>query len=223
MKFFVLALLGFMFWANNVFAQTFQPLPGPVLEQEVAFQQANECYIFFDNLLGDTLQLRWRSFSVSKPEDWVIDLCDYGLCYTGIPPNGTMNAVYDTIQPYLKLIVQPGTTPGSAWLWFRVFEKDNESNALDVYFSLYTPGTTSANEPEALDIEVFPNPAFDILFVENKGLQSEWLEILSPTGRKIWRRPVSPGEQKMIEVNTWPAGLYYLARGSHFQKILIQK
>ncbi len=150
-----------LLWANTIFAQSFQPLPAPLLEKEVAFEQANECYIFFDNPSGDTLQLRWRRFDVSAPEDWVIDLCDYGLCYAGIPANGTMNPVYDTIQPYLKLIVQPGTTAGAAWLHFRVFEKDHESNYVDVFFSLHTPGTTSANEPEKLNFSVFPNPASD--------------------------------------------------------------
>ncbi|MBV6440238.1 MAG: hypothetical protein EPGJADBJ_01902 [Saprospiraceae bacterium] len=220
---FISVLLLLLFWADSAIAQTFFPLPGPVLEKEVAFGQANECYIFFDNPSGDTLQLRWRSFSVSKPEDWIVDLCDYGLCYAGIPPNGTMNPVYDTIQPYLKLIVQPGTSPGSAWLWFRVFEKDHEENAVDVYFSLYTPGTTGVAEPPVSKIDIFPNPAFDVLFLENNGTKHGWPTLMNAAGQQLYKLAIPAGEQAMVDVSAWPGGIYYVMDGRRVQQILIQR
>ena len=222
MKFFALAF-ALLCWGNTLSGQTFFPVPGPVLEKELAYGQANECYIFFDNPSGDTLQLRWRIFSESKPAEWTIDLCDYGLCYTGIPPNGTMNPVYDTIQPYLKLIVQPDSTPGSAWLWFRVFEKDNPDNFMEVYFSLFTPGTTATREPEKLNFDVFPNPASDLLVVENKSSQTEWATLMNTTGIKIWERPVAPGEQNTIDVRPHPGGTYFLINARQIQQILIQR
>lgn len=206
-------------------AQSFMPVHSPVLEQEVAFEMANECYIFFDNFSGDTLQLRWRSLSVNAPEDWVIDLCDYGLCYAGIPANGTMNPVYDTIQPYLKLVVQPGTSPGSAWIWFRVFEKDNEDNYVDVFFSLFSPGTTGSAEPDAATFEVYPNPASDLLFLENKNDRPRWARLLDAAGRTVWGQSIGAGGQATIEVSAFSEGWYFLrTAGSHqTQKILIQR
>lgn len=212
-----------LFWVNTVFGQTFFPVPDPVLEKEVAFEQANECYIFFDNPSGDTLQLRWRIFSESVPSEWTIDLCDYGLCYVGIPPNGTMSPVFDTIQPYLKLIVQPGTTPGSAWLWFRVFEKDNEDNFSDVYFSLFTPGVIGVEEPAVSKLEVFPNPAFDVLFIENNGTKHGWPTLINAAGQQLYKLAIPAGEQAMIDVSTWPDGVYYMMTGRQTQQILIQK
>lgn len=216
-------ILTLFLWGNTAFAQTFFPSPGPVLEKEVAFGQANECYIFFDNPSGDTLQLRWRIFTESVPPEWTVDLCDYGLCYAGIPPNGTMNPVYDTTQPYLKLIVQPGSTPGSAWLWFRVFEKDNENNYADVYFSLFTPGTTGVGEPAFSKIEVFPNPAFDVLFLENKGPKHGWPTLLNAAGQQLYKLAIPAGEQTMVDVSAWPGGVYYLMNGRQVQQIMIQK
>jgi hypothetical protein len=221
MKFPAIALL--FFWANVSFAQTFQPLPAPLLEKELEFEQANECYIFFDNPSGDTLQLRWRRFEVSAPEDWVIDLCDYGLCYAGIPANGTMNPVYDTIQPYLKLIVQPGTTAGTAWLWFRVFEKDNETNYVDVYFSLYTPGLTSASEPSKASLLIYPNPASDFLFIENEGDKTYLARLLNASGRLVWGQNIQPKGHVLVDVQMYLDGLYFLQFDQQVQKILIQK
>ena len=210
--------------AKTGFTQSFFPVPGPVLEKEVAFNQANECYIFFDNPSGDSLQLRWRSLSADMPDGWAADLCDYGLCYVGIPPNGTMNPVFDTVQPYLKLIVQPGAAPGSAWFWFRVFEKDNEGNYADVYFSLFTPGTTSIYGPEQVSLEVFPNPVSDLLFVENKGTREKRARLLDMTGRPVWEQSVAPGSRNAIETAMLPEGAYFLqAHLEKIRKILVQK
>lgn len=212
-----------LLWASTALPQTFQPVPVPFLEQEVAFEQANECYIHFDNPSGDTLQLRWRGLEVSLPQDWVVDVCDYGLCYVGIPPNGTMNPVYDSIQPYLKLIVQPGATPGDAWLWFRVFEKDHETNYVDVYFSLFTPGTTSASEPENAGLLVFPNPTSDYLFIDNEGDEPQLARLLNSNGRLVWFQKIQPGGHAVIDAQTYPAGLYFLQNDQQVQKVLIQK
>lgn len=203
--------------------QTFSPLPGPLLEKEVAFGQANECYIFFDNPSGDSLQLRWRLISESKPSAWIIDLCDYGLCYTGIPPSGTMNPVFDSIQPYLKLIVQPGDTPGAAWLWFNVFEKGNPDNALDVYFSLHTPGTSATASPQTESFKVYPNPASEVLFVENNTERAEKMVIVNAFGRKIWEQTTAAGEQKLINLHSFPEGLCFLVHSGKSHPVLIQR
>lgn len=207
--------------AKTGFTQPFFPVPGPVLEKEVAFNQANECYIFFNNPSGDSLQLRWRSLSADMPQGWAADLCDYGLCYVGIPPNGTMNPVFDTVQPYLKLIVQPGNAPGSAWFWFRVFEKDNEDNYADVYFSLFTPGTTAVYAPGPVSLAAFPNPVRDLLFIENKETKGRQARLLDMAGRPVRELYVPPGDRSTVEVGTLPGGAYFLhVAGEKVQKII---
>lgn len=212
-----------LFSANATWGQTFFPFPDPVSAQELAFEQANECYIYFDNPSGDTLQLRWRSLEISMPEDWIADLCDYGLCYVGIPPNGTMNPVYDSIQPYLKLIVQPGTTPGSAWMWFRVFEKNNESNSVDVFFSLFTTGTTGTGEPVEASLVVFPNPASDFLIIENKGITENTARLFNAAGSVVWKKNLLPSDRTRADLSACPAGMYFLHHAGATHKILIQK
>ncbi len=202
--------------------QSFQALP-TVLSQEVELNQANECYIHFDNPSGDTLWLKWRQLEISMPTDWNIDLCDYGTCYIGIPPNGNMNAVFDTIQPYLKLIVQPGTTPGTAWCWFRVQEAGNAANFSDVYFSLYTPGITATQNVEAASVRVFPNPAREIIVIENPDAQTVPARIFNGTGHLVWQENLAPGNQTRIALADWPSGLYFLQAGKKTQRLVIEQ
>ena len=208
----------FLFGANLAIGQTFYPVPAPLLEKTVAPEQATECYIFFENPSGDTLRLRWKRVEASFPPAWTIDLCDYGSCYVGIPASGLMNPVRDTIRPYLKLIVQPGTTPGAGWLWFRVWEDGHPDNKTDVYFSLHTPGVTAASDAETPDVKAYPNPFADQLILENPTQQGVPAQIYRSDGVLIWQEALLPNNSSTISTTTWPRGLYALqiAGKTHF-------
>jgi Secretion system C-terminal sorting domain len=203
-------------------AQTFFPLPGALQSSQVAFEQANECYIHFKNPSGDTLQLRWRLLERSLPDGWDVDLCDYGLCYEGIPPNGTMNPVYDTIRPYLKLIVQPGSSGGAGWVWFRAYELGNNSNFQDVYFSLHTPGTLSLPSLDKRErFSVFPNPAQDHIFLSNPTSNPLHLTIFSLQGIEVAQLEIAPLGQSSLTVSHWAKGIYWV-KSEHATQLLIK-
>ena len=205
------------------FGQTFQPFPAPLLVSEVAFEQATECTIFFDNPSGTPLQLRWRSGEVSMPDGWDIDLCDYGLCYVGIPAGGTMNPISGSTQAYLKLIVQPDTIAGAGWLWFQVYELGNDSNFVDVYFSLLTPGTSGTALPDQpAGLRIFPNPASDVLFLENIfDTENATARILSITGQVMWEGETPAEQTTQISTSNWPRGVYFVQAGGETKKVVL--
>ncbi len=205
------------------FGQTFQPSPAPLLVSEVAFEQATECTIFFDNPSGAPLQLRWRSGEVSMPDGWDIDLCDYGLCYVGIPAGGTMNPVSGSTQAYLKLIVQPDTIAGAGWLWFQVYEVGNNSNFVDVYFSLHTPGTSGTASPgQSAGLRIFPNPASDVLFLENSlDTKNTTARMLSVTGAVMWAGEIPAEQTTQISTSDWPRGVYFVQAGGETKRVML--
>jgi len=205
---------------NNLLAQTFHAVPGPLLQKEIQFNQANECYIYFDNPSGDSLQLHWRLIESNLPEDWDADLCDYGLCYIGIPSNGLMSTVYDTIQPYLKLIVQPENAPGATWIWFRVYEEGNEDNFVDVFFSLHTPGTLSTYTQDKTMLRVYPNPASNFIFLENNQSTISLSGVFNTNGQWMWQGAIPAFGRERMEVGEWPDGVYFLQSGGRIEKIV---
>lgn len=208
MRFLGLFIFGVCF-AYSAFSQTFFPDPANLLSAEVTPGQANEVYIHFNNPSGDTLWLKWRRLEMNMPEGWNIDLCDYGHCYGGVPSSSTMNFIHGNIQAYLKLIVQPDTVAGSAWLWFKVFELNNESNFQDVYFSLYTPGYTRTNEPAAPALRLYPNPVRDILFLENTQPAERSLRLFNAQGKLVLEQTLPPLGRVEWPVQDLPSGLYY--------------
>ncbi|HOY05563.1 MAG TPA: T9SS type A sorting domain-containing protein [Saprospiraceae bacterium] len=219
----ITAFIAFLLAGQALFAQTFSAWPSTVLNQELAFNEANECYIYFDHPAVDTLHLKWRQLVVMLPEGWTADLCDYGLCYTGIPVNGVMNPAYDTIRPYLKLIVQPNTTAGSAWLWFRAIEIGHDANFLDVYFNLYTPGTVGVKDADKGIVRVFPNPASNTLFLENTATVELPCMLSDMSGKPIWQGALASKATQTIDLTPYSAGLYFLRSAGKTEKIFIQK
>ncbi|MBL7803480.1 MAG: T9SS type A sorting domain-containing protein [Saprospiraceae bacterium] len=201
--------------------QSFEPTNGPLLQQEVAFEQANECYIIFNNLSGDSLTLRWRLLEVSMPDGWDADLCDYGLCYSGIPGNGIMNPVVGPTQPYLKLIVLPDVVPGAAWLWFRAWEDGNEDNFVDVYFSLHTPGTSAAGTAGEAAPRFYPNPATDLLTLENPAATAAFFQLIAPSGQLVLQQQVLPNSAEQVSLRHLRAGTYFLKTGQKTTPLLI--
>lgn len=221
MRYFLYILLFLL--SRTGISQSFSAWPAQVLDQELAWNEANECFIYFDHPADDTLHLKWRQVEMSLPAGWTADLCDYGLCYTGIPANGTMNPAYDTVRPYLKLIVQPGTLAGSGWLWFRAIDVQQTSNFLDIYFNLHTPGTVGTNTPESSSFQVFPNPATDALFVKNESAASAFTQILDVSGTVKWQGLLAAQTTLSLDITPFPAGVYFLKTGKITERFFVWK
>lgn len=201
-------------------AQTFFAVPAPLLAQEVAPEQATECFIYFANPSGNTLRLRWKTVDTSSPAAWDIDLCDFGACYTGIPGGGLMNTVSGATQPYLKLIAQPGAVTGNGWLWFRVYADGHPENFQDVFFSLYSPGVTAIQEIPAAAVRVFPNPSSAQFFLENNTEQSVDARIYNTFQEEKWMGVLPANSRVSIDAAPWPAGIYWLQTPERAQLIL---
>jgi hypothetical protein len=219
-KFYLLIIV--VFWVELGYGQTFHAIPEPVLTQELEFNQANECYIYFSNPSGDSLQLRWRLVESNLPENWDADLCDYGTCYSGIPGNGLMNVVYDTIQPYLKLIVLPGENSGACWIWFRAYEEGNQGNYVDVFFNLHTPGTLSTVAPELPSLSIYPNPASEVIMLENTNNRNMNAQIIHISGIPYWQGDIPEKTTQHIPIHHWPRGSYLLKTPQQTKQFHIQ-
>ena len=208
--------------SGQIHAQTpFFPDPSPLKSAEVRANLANEVYLYFSNPGGDSLRLRWRLGEASLPQGWAAGLCDYGYCYFGVPNSGTMSWVYDTIQPYLKLVVIPNIVPGSAWYWFRVFEVGQDENYQDVYFSLYTEGTSGTGDPEDPGFEVFPNPASEYLNIRSTDNSPLPARIFNTQGVLMQEMTLQPLAQHIVFCQNWPIGVYYLQTATFTHKIII--
>ena len=61
---------------------------------------------------------------------------------------------------------------------------------------------------EALPLEIFPNPASNIINVTTAGNSNGVLRVFDATGRLMHRRGNLTGEQLAIDVADWSTGMY---------------
>jgi hypothetical protein len=219
----IACLLAYLCAGLTAFSQSFQPSPDPLLTQQIALEQANECLLYFDYPTDDTLRLQWRKIETNVPDGWDIDLCDYGACYIGIPANGLMSAAFGGDRPYLKLIVQPEAVEGAAWLWFRVNELGSPTPFVDVFFNLHTAGVSSVTAPPVRDLRVSPNPARDFLSIENQLFETISARLSNALGHLFWAGELPPSSVFSVNVQDFPAGMYFLQIPDKTHKVLIQK
>jgi hypothetical protein len=216
-------LLLLLCFANLLPGQTFFPNPAALKTQEIQPGLANEVFLYFSNPSGDSLRLRWRALEINMPGEWDADLCDFGHCYTGIPANALMNWASGADVPYLKLILQPGATPGVAWMWFRVEQQNNPANFQDVFFSLYTPGLTSGTEAAAAaDLLVYPNPAQQQFTLHNRYHAAQQVRVYNSSGQLFHQINIAPDARAHIGAGDWPAGPYFIQYQQHIQTLILR-
>jgi hypothetical protein len=209
-------------------AQHFSFQPDRLHEATASAIEYSNHIIFIENLTGGELILGWEKISVDFPGAWDADLCDYVGCYLGIPDNGTMSPIYDTIQGFLKLTINPNNTPGTGIAVFRVFDNKHPEVTDTCTFIIHATELTSMAERDSKDIlRVYPIPADDYLFAGHSLNKSVTLTIYDAQGR-TWHKDPSVGQRdSKINLRNYPAGLYLVVLSSNEEiierkKILIQ-
>ena len=70
-------------------------------------------------------------------------------------------------------------------------------------------GLANQTKEEAPSLRIYPNPARDILYIQNPGLPLEQIEIFNMKGQLV-HRLTRPDAQTGLPVSDWPAGLYLI-------------
>lgn len=207
----LLRLLLFLLLSRGVGAQTLLPLPSDSMFAVVSLGQANEVLIEFANPGPDSLHLRWKLLEADLPAGWDVDLCDHGGCYTGIPSTGVMVPAPQGVNPYLKLIVQPGSMQGEAMISFRVYLAHDLNQAVTVHFLLATSATTGFPTQDTTRLRAYPNPVRDLLFLEYIGTKpmSAW-RVFGPDGKQVAIGPPLTHGLHHLDVTSWPLGINYI-------------
>lgn len=162
--------------------------------------------VYITNELTDSLYLGWKMVENTCPEEWTYVLCDYGFCYDGLPPSGTMQPVPEGENAFLKLSVFANGVEGSGYIRFWVYESDNQADYQVITFWLNMPVGLDDIEQQA--IQIWPNPASET--VQCTLLEESNLSIRSMNGQLVKSLGHAfPGTQT-IDIADLPEGMYLL-------------
>jgi hypothetical protein len=135
---FSIVIIIFCVALGNSFAQNYTFSPGSEYFGTLEMEMYTEHYMYIGHDLQDSAYITWRLIENTCPEEWDIQACDYQHCYTGLPNYGDMNAVPIGGQGYLRMIVNPFTTPGMGMLHFLIYPTGEPLNYTDAYYYFQT-------------------------------------------------------------------------------------
>ncbi len=177
--------------------------------------------VFIDNLVtGGDLDLEWTLSDITLNQDWIYQMCDHEQCIplvsftTGQPNYATHDptSLKNGDDSYFKIILESGSSPASAIVEVKVWEKGNrelteETLIYDVNNALsITPAAFAAN------VLVFPTQVDNTLYVatEEGRLDRGTLSVLDLNGRVLMRKTVTPVEMTEMDVTRLTPGMYLL-------------
>ena len=167
--------------------------------------------------------------------------CDSGYCYNGILPN-VMPYMYGSCSMAGRLDeigitdyeFYPFEGEGHAFYFVPVLYTLIEEK-FDVCFSLtrdflyqHLKFPTSVPETEEPEIQVYPNPATDLLTVcIGEAMQCKPLNvnIVDVMGRVVFSETISASEFR-LDVSRWPSGVYFMQveqDGQHFGRKILKR
>jgi len=199
--------------AVSVMAQTYTFDPGSDYYGTLEMDMYTEHYMYIGHDLQDSAFITWRLVENTCPEEWDIQACDYQHCYTGLPNDGDMNGVAAGAQGYLRMIVNPFTTPGVGMLHFLIYPTGEPLNYTDAYFHFST--TVLSAESDQILSESTIVRSNEIVY---SGPASGQLFLYDMTG-KCLSVSSKNASTHAISIESFPAGVYVLKAptGNTFQ------
>jgi hypothetical protein len=155
-----------------VVAQNYTFEPSSEVYGTLEMDMYTEHYMYIGHDLQDSAYITWRLVENTCPEEWDIQACDYQHCYTGLPNYGDMNGVAAGGQGYLRMIVNPFSTPGLGMLHFLIYPTGEPLNYTDAYYYFQTTVLNTGNTPDLFESVVvrtneisYTGPIFGQLFL----------------------------------------------------------
>lgn len=165
--------------------------------------------VFMENLTGGELILGWERLDYDFPDEWEADLCDYVSCYVGIPESGTMLPVSDTTRGFLKITLNPNGFVGTGTVSFRVYDDKHPDIADTLQFTIHTTVMSEISDAQnAIDFEIFPNPASDFLTIKSAKTSPASFKLLNTSGQIVRTKQVSPVTSVRLDLQELPKGVY---------------
>jgi photosystem II stability/assembly factor-like uncharacterized protein len=85
-----------------------------------------------------------------------------------------------------------------------------------------TQEVSTTNQPDVVDLKVYPNPVIEKLFIKCEGPEEKVASLYSYDGRLVKEAMIQYGRGE-IDVSNFPGGKYFLKIGQQSKSIIIQK
>lgn len=210
-----------MLFAGSMMSQSVSFYPGTSVTRYLEPNQYSLIYLDILNKTTDSLDIDWSLVSNNLVSGWDYSLCDFGTCYIGVPQKGTMKRMGISDTAFLKLNISPQQVLGTGSVTFKVSPTPNESYNVTITVVVYPSAILENAAFES--VSIYPNPAKDIVTIENSFAQHGNISIYNVIGEKLVDFVASPGEKSNISFTSLPAGLYFVKYTHSLGEVITKK
>lgn len=211
----ILSICLFAILSFSISAQTFDYTPNEnttvYLECVEGIDATDIVHGTVTNLLAANNDLSWKRYELILPDGWTTFVCDINLCYG--PNTGERHMEMSPNQSgAFDLHLHTNGHPGdSAVVKLCIFPTEDTTQAICHTYTFYCE--TVGNESVVLDeLSVFPNPAKDVIQIENPYFsQSDKvkLELVNMSGQ-VLKSNYATGENTSFSISDVPSGTYVI-------------
>jgi len=196
-----------LIWSTS--AQNFYLLPNDSLQKIIVTYDMSDLNI--DIIRGgvtDTVWLDYELITNTLPEEWYAGYCDNHGCWGSLPENGSMSAMYDEQNSFIKLSINPQYVEGSGIVQYYVYEQDDYENGQMMTFIVETPDFVGLLETPDMTISIYPNPIVNIVYIStNKTINA--VNIYNITGKTVLKNKVNSSYMQ-LNTSELESGIYLL-------------
>ncbi len=192
-------------------AQTYSISPAKTVTFSAAFYSVTINDIYMVKTTGSTLSVTWERVSMNLPTGWDYSICDLGTCHPGLPAGPiTMNtSTSTTAESFLGLNIDPANIVGTGTVVMRVYQTGFPSNA-DTLTWIINAGPTGVKENLlATKLNVYPNPATNVLNIDAIDLKISKATIKTIIGTEVMQLDLT-SDNTSIDISSLPEGIYLL-------------
>ena len=157
----------------------------------------------------DTLWLEYELISNSLPEEWYAGYCDNHGCWGSLPENGYMSPMYEDLNSYIKLSINPEGLDGSGIVEYYIYEIGHYEEGMLMTFIVDTPGFVGVNGIQENHTSFHPNPFSNQLTINSNQNIIE-VNVFDIMGRLLEKIDAEYQTQLQINSSHWPRGIYLI-------------
>lgn len=169
------------------------------------------------NATGVALQAHFEWTDVPGSDSYKLQVSDDLAAFDA-------NIVYSSSLAATAFTLSNGLNPGTTYFW-RVSSKNDCGSGASTIRSFTTMGISATNSLEGISLDIFPNPANDLLFLSSTEPMPASLNmtLFTPTGQTVLSETLpAGGNLASLNVDGLPAGVYFLKISSE-KEVWVQK
>jgi len=157
----------------------------------------------------DTLYLEYELLMNTMPSEWYVGYCDNHGCWGSLPESGAMSPMYEDLNSFIRLSINPNFVEGSGTVEYYVYETGDYDNGMLMTFIVDTPDYVGLGKVSGLEFTFFPNPIRNKLIVKSEENLTQ-ISVFDLTGKVIYQSKGLITHQYQIEARQWLSGIYLL-------------